>query len=265
MPTAMGPHRLTSIRLTAGLAASIALLSTVLAPASSAAKAQADDSAVALSLVVAQNYYGQGMPLPKSSSAWWSIHFGAQVKVTGAKPGELVEARYIQPGSGSESGFSERRVEDDGTITIGAGITYFSLAEAQAAAPMYTTPMTVEVRRSATATPVSLEVTSWQVSEPFFFRDVKMTRKGKVITFSGKLVTAAGKAATGQTVYAVQLSDWRSTNITRNYSPVRVKANGSFLVQAVGAKRGFIGLMSTTTYPSGGFGSFYSEPFTYRP
>ena len=116
MPTAMRPHRLTSIRLTAGLAASIALLSTVLAPASSAAQIQADEQAMALSLVVAQNYYGQGMPLPKSSSAWWSIHFGAKVKVTGVKPGESVEARYIQPGSGSESGFSERRVEDDGTI-----------------------------------------------------------------------------------------------------------------------------------------------------
>ena len=265
MLTATQLSRSSSLRFTAVVAASIALLGTALAPAASASENRAEDPGLALSLVVAENYYGQNMPLPKSSSMWWTVFVGVKIEVTGAKPGESVEVRYTQPGSSSESDFAQRFVNDDGTINFGSGRTYFSLAEAQANASKWSTPMTVEVRRSPTATPVSLEVTSWQVTEPLFFRDVKLTRKGKVLTFSGKLVTASGKAATGQSIYAVQLSDSLANNITRNGTPIRVKANGSFSVQAVGAKRGFVGVTTVFYAPSGGFGTFYSQPFTYRP
>lgn len=245
------------------IASAVALATMVaLSPGAVASPLAAKPRAAGLTVQSSVVAFEQAYPLPKANAASWTISAYAVVKVSGIKPGQSVAVSCVAS-DGLITG-TQIPIAPDGTISIVAGVArYASLAEANANATRFTSPITIEVRATPNSAPLTVVATNWPVIKPMFFSGVAMTQKGNVATFTGKLLDGNGKPVKSSVVAAAQFTN-QGVSVTASNS-VTVDKNGAFKISVSFAKAGSVALRSFVDMGGSGHGAAYSKLFTYKP
>ena len=255
LPSRLWPAAVMSALLAQGLA-----LAHI--PAAGAIEGPVTPSQRALSIVYASVSYESQWPLPAAEARARGTRASVEVKIPGVTPGKSVDVRFIQPSADYDFSMPQT-VRSDGTVQAGSYFVYRSLAEAKRNISKVTGPATIEVRVAPDAAPMTIKVSRWTVQPPVALNDVKMSVKGKTVTFTGRLVTDAGKPIANGFVSVLQFLE---NDLEDLGSLVQANSKGFFTARVTNAKRGYIGVAGLT--PTGsttlGFGVF-SRPFTYRP